>query len=1586
MKTRWMKKSLSLLLALVLCLSVLSPAALAAEDVVLPEEQSEPAPDTRIDAQPEASAPVPAEPEAQPAAEGEGDGESPDAAAEDAAAPSDAGEPGEEAEPSEAPALEEPETQPEEPEALPEEGEADEVLPEETDEDAEETGEPVELRSFSLSYVNPLYADVVSEADLPTPRDPEHYRTALRDSMGKKAAAEEEPITYCQTVEEAGAQVRSQLVARNAEIAVYYRLPADDDMNALLHAIFDTALAHTGNPREGDYLEYQYGGWNVSVSYAYADETTYNCSIVYSVLYYTSAAQESEMDGRVNAILGQLDLGGKSDQQKLEAIYAYLCANVVYDFDNLNNDEYKLKYTGYAALCNGTAVCQGISVAFYRLCLASGVDARVVDCDDMCHAWNIARCHGAYYALDATWDLGAESPVNYWYFLKGSTYWLSSHKVGSVSSLGDQYQDAAFASLYAIPAEDCNLEALETYYIHYDPNGGENAPADQVKEQGIPLRLSTDVPTRDGYDFQGWALSTEAAGPDYLPGANFNIDASVILYAVWADPSSYTSGTCGADGGNLTWTLTDGKTLTIRGTGEMAGCDPLSSRMPWAPQADQIETVVMEDGVTSIGEFAFWGGQNITSVTIPTSVVRIGESAFRGCGSLPRITIPKSVTSIGKEAFFGCYILQEICFEHEKNDPLAFVDSQIFGVGLTDERLATNVYIPDADPSFINETISAYNWDSDGRDVTFISTLNWYQATYILNGGTNSPANPERYSSLDAVSLAAPTREGYAFAGWYASEDFSGDPVAVLSGGVPAAVYAKWSPIVYSIHFDPNGGSGTIRDLHGCETDARYPLPESGFTRTGYTLAGWNTAPDGSGAAYLPGEEIVNLCSVPDGSVTLYAVWTPNSYTIAFDGNGADGEAMAPMETLFGRNTALPPCTLTRTGYHFTGWNTRVDGKGTAYADGAAVLSLTAEAGGVVTLYAQWSPNAYTVRFDPNGGTGSMAAQPMTYDKEAALRANAFKKASNVFLGWATEPDALSPLYLDKQKISNLTAARDGALTLYAVWAKYSYQIVFNANGGSGDMADDGGFCEYDGVYTLPACGFTREGFDFLGWATSAKGKVVYQDGQSISGLSNKNGAVIKLYAVWQAHSYRVAFDGNGAGSGSMKVLSCTCGKTYTLTANAFKRTGYTFAGWNTAPDGSGATYANKAKQMNFATDNGALLTLYAQWTPTAYKITYKNIVAGDGNPNPETYTVESETIVLAPAFRPGCDFAGWFADAKFKTPVTEIAAGGTGARTLYAKWIGTANTYGIVFDPNGGTGTTKAMAKLSCGKAYALTANAFKRAGYIFAGWNTAPDGSGTAYTNKEKVANLSVEDGGSVTLFAQWTPVVYKITYKNALYDGNTNPATFTPESETIVLAPVSRAGCVFGGWFTDAKFKTPITEIATGRVGNLTLYAKWTGKAATYTIAFDGNGASSGKMKDMTKRACGSAYALTANAFKRTGYSFAGWNTAPDSSGAAYANKEKVANLCEIDGGTATLYAQWTPIAYTISYKNIGPALTPEKTSYTVEEGFELPTPVKVGHVFLGWYSTAAFKPGTQVRSIEPGTTGNLTLYAKWMLLRG
>ena len=2027
MKNRWMKKSLALLLALVMCLSLLPASALAEG------EAEEPLPEEPVETVGEAA---PEETEALPEAPSE---EVPEEPTDET--PETPEEPSEEvSEGPEEPSEEAPEEPSEEAPETP--GEQPEEPADETGDGEEPTGEisalgmpgkdgrlPFTEQSYSFTYINPLYADVIDESDIPMPGDTERYRSALRSYVAAKHGLSEETpdpaIHFAESIEEASAEVKAQFVARNEEISVYYAAAADSDWDALFQAIFNGAMVHTGNPREGDYLQYQYGGWGANIDVVDWSEDTYYCCFVYTPAYYTTAAQESAMDGKVGAILGQLSLGGKSDYQKLQAIYDYLCANVVYDYTNLNDDEYMLKYTGYAALVNGTAVCQGISVAFYRLSLTAGVDARIVTSDQMCHAWNIARCQGAYYELDATWNLNETGFPPYWFFLKGSTYWLREHTLGDgYSTLGDQLGDPAFGA-YTIPAEDC--VPVTSFTVHYDANGGANAPADQVKTQGAALVLSAQVPTRDGYTFRGWALSADAAEPVYLPGDSYTDDADVTLYAVWerTDPSTPEFGTYGP----MTYRLLDGE-ITITGCDEsFSGALTIPATINGYPvtaiadrafeDCDGITSLTLSEGLKCIGDFAFlfcsfenvaipssvenigfrafgiseltsisvntanvffssidgvlynkdqtvllfcpfgYSGaytsipttvttisdyafsncDSITSVRIPASVKSIGEGAFQdcselvsislpegipeirdktflGCFKLRNLIIPASVTSIGKEAFEStgltcisipctvqliddyafnaCFSLKDIFFEHGKDDPL-FFGSLVFVIYSQSTCISTNVYIPDVDPLSINTAISSYDWASSSRNVRFLSasavpefgtnlqmeywllndevtiiacdssvnglvaipstiagypvvaiadhafddctgitdmtlseglkrigdyafcdcclssveipasvesignrafgwgitsffvskensfyssvdgvlfnidktvlvcypsgrsgaytsmpdtviaiadyaffdcdsltsvylpdtvksvgqeafhccfdlanislpegiteikyrtfcnctalkaiiiptsvtsigeeafsytgltniaiprtvqtiemfafgacnsltdiffehgkddplTINWgafeswsgnfttnvyipdatninpavsnynwayygrdvtfisgqsqtFPATSHLNGGTNNPDNPETYTSLDTVTLADPTREGYAFAGWYDNEAFTGEPVTALAGGVPAAVWAKWEPIAYTVRFDPNGGIGIMASLTDCRTDEPRELPACGFTRTGCAFAGWNTAPGGSGATYQPGDSVVNLCSEPNGVVTLYALWAPCTYYIAFDPNGGDGGDMQPLETLYGQSTVLPAPGFTKTGYTFTGWNTQADGKGTAYADGAAVQNLSSTEGAVVTLYAQWKPNAYTVRFDANGGTGSMAAQAMTYDKAAALKANVFKKASNTFLGWATEPDALAPQYLDKQKVENLTAEPDGEAVLYAVWAKYSYQIVFNPNGGTGDMADDGGLCTYDGSYVLPACTFTRPGFDFLGWATSAKGKVVYQDGQTVSGLSTKNGAVVTLYAVWSAHTYRVVFEPNG-GTGTTKAMSCTCGKVVTLTANAFKRAGYSFAGWNTAADGSGEAYANKAKQSNFATENGAVLTLYAQWTPVEYKIAYKNIAAGDHNPNPPTYTVEDAVALEAPA-RPGCEFLGWFSDAKLTKPVTGIAEGTTGARTFYAKWSGTAYTYGVVFDPNGGTGTMKAMGNLSCGKTYTLTANAFKRAGYSFAGWNTAPDGSGAAYANKAKVGGLSEEDGATVTLYAQWTPVTYKITYKNAtVYDGNTNPETFTVE-DTVALAPVTRPGCVFEGWFSDAKFKKPVAEIASGHVGNLTLYAKWSGKAATYTIAFNGNGATSGKMASMTKRVCGTGYALTANAFKRTGYSFAGWNTAPDGSGTAYANKEKVANLCTVNGGTATLYAQWAPIVYTITYKNLNQARLPEQTSYTIEDGFELPVPVKAGQVFLGWYSTANFKAGTEVRAIEPGTTGNKTFYAKWMLL--
>ena len=118
------------------------------------------------------------------------------------------------------------------------------------------------------------------------------------------------------------------------------------------------------------------------------------------------------------------------------------------------------------------------------------------------------------------------------------------------------------------------------------------------------------------------------------------------------------SGNCGANGSNVTWKLTSDGTLTISGTGKMA--DYEWNGAPWARACSEITSIVIEDGVTSIGDYAFPFCTSLTSVTIPDTVTVIGHGAFRDCTSLTSVTIPNSVTSIGIYAFFNCSSLTSV--------------------------------------------------------------------------------------------------------------------------------------------------------------------------------------------------------------------------------------------------------------------------------------------------------------------------------------------------------------------------------------------------------------------------------------------------------------------------------------------------------------------------------------------------------------------------------------------------------------------------------------------------------------------------------------------------------------------------------------------------------------------------------------------------------------------------------------------------------------------------------------------------------------------------------------------------------------
>ena len=226
---------------------------------------------------------------------------------------------------------------------------------------------------------------------------------------------------------EAGAVpvVREHLKNRAETFTVYVKQPGittdEEEIRGLVKNLFESALAHTGNPEEGDYLRWHRGAWNAGIEYGFSDDTM-QLAITYTVEQYTTAEQEAELDRAVDSLLAELDLEDACDYEKICGIYDYIIHNVTYDHENLSNANHKLKFTAYAALVNKTAVCQGYALLFYRLALELGVDARLIPGSttgdaEPDHAWNIVELNGRYYNLDATYDSDVGHPQ---WFLKGT--------------------------------------------------------------------------------------------------------------------------------------------------------------------------------------------------------------------------------------------------------------------------------------------------------------------------------------------------------------------------------------------------------------------------------------------------------------------------------------------------------------------------------------------------------------------------------------------------------------------------------------------------------------------------------------------------------------------------------------------------------------------------------------------------------------------------------------------------------------------------------------------------------------------------------------------------------------------------------------------------------------------------------------------------------------------------------------------------------------------------------------------------------------------------------------------------------------
>ena len=318
-------------------------------------------------------------------------------------------------------------------------------------------------------------------------------------------------------------------------------------------------------------------------------------------------------------------------------------------------------------------------------------------------------------------------------------------------------------------------------------------------------------------------------------------------------------------------------------------------------------------------------------------------------------------------------------------------------------------------------------------------------------------------------------------------------------------------------------------------------------------------------------------------------------------------------------------------------------------------------------------------------------------------------------------------------------------------------------------------------------------------------------------GVTTSDDVVI---TVSTTSGFVVSYNSNGSTGGTApnsQVKSTGVNLTLATNGGSLVRSGYTYAGWNTAANGSGADYA---PGTTYSTD--ANLALFAKWTPNTYTVTF-NVNGGSApSPTSKSVTFNAAYGALATTSRTNYTFNGWFTAAFGGTQITNLTSVSTAAdHTLYAQWTG--NPYTVTFNENGGIAASPTSKTVNLGTAYGTLAIT-NRTGYAFNGWFTAASG-GTQVTDVTNVTTAA-----NHTLYAQWSIATYAVTY-----DGNGNTGGTVPSNQTKThdiaftlsgVGTLTRAGCTFTGWNTATNGSGTSYAVGATYTANaaLELYAQW------------------------------------------------------------------------------------------------------------------------------------------------------------------
>ena len=1119
-----------------------------------------------------------------------------------------------------------------------------------------------------------------------------------------------------------------------------------------------------------------------------------------------------------------------------------------------------------------------------------------------------------------------------------------------------QYQELGMSALRAPMGV-----VINTYTVAYDANGGTGSMSDGSSpyNEGASFQVLANTFTAPAnLHFTGWNTAADGGGTAYTAGSTYTISGNIVLYAQWAPTTIHIYVYAGNNESNelehRIVTATDEKILQYSDKSGLALLNLLQS---------------------DYGSLAGKSGSFSDSEVYSNGQIKlVADGAYNY----------KVIINVKKDTVTTSYTVK--CLDEFNVE----IDSYTV-TGTRHHPLYVGDSVEEDAPYFFGYILTS----ADSQEITLNYSGNTiifyysheYNVSYDANGGYGymyDYSNPYYYGETFTARnnhLFAPDDKH--FAGWNTAANGSGTPYAPGATGTitgDVTLYAQWAYDTYTVTYNANGGSGTM-------TDPNSPYNSgSSFTVLGNTFTApankhfvsWNTSANGNGTNYSVGSSQAIY-----SNKILYAKWAYNpKYTLTYNANGGSGAPMTDTNSPYYSGSTFT--TLANTfnapaNKHFAGWNTAINGSGTAYAANA-----TGTISANTTLYAQWAFNTYTVTYNANGGGGTMTDGNSPYNSGSSFTVlgNTFTAPANKhFVGWRNAAGGGGTIYN-----AGTSYTISGNVTLYAQWAfNTQYTVTYQANGGSGTMTD-GSSPYYSGnLFTVLNNTFAAPANKhFVGWSTAVNGGTSYTAGNAYTISSN-----VVLYAQWAFNpQYTVSYQANGGG-GTMADGSSPYydGNPFTVLANGFTApANQHFVGWNTMANGDGTNYT-AGSSYNISGN----VTLYAQWAFNAqYTVSYQaNGGSGTMTDTLSPYYVGNPFTVLANGFTVPANqhFVGWNTEANGTGTVYTVGSSYniSGNVVLYAQWAFNAQ-YTVTYLANGGSGTmTDTLSPYYVGNPFTVLANDFTvPANQHFVGWNTAANGTGTVYT-VDATYNISA----NVVLYAQWA---YNALY-TVSYDANggtgTTTDTLSPyydgNSYTVLAngfaAPANQH---FVGWNTAANGTgTNYTAEATYTIsGNVMLYAQWAFNPL-YTVSYMPNGGSGTTTDTLSPYYDGNSYTVLANGFTAPANKhFTGWNTEANNTGTSY-----TVDASYSISGNVTLYAQWAynPL-YTVSYDANGgtgtttDALSPyyEGNPFTVlANDFTAPAHKH----FTGW-NTAVNGTGTSYTvDASYNITANVTLYAQW-----